>query len=149
MPDAAIGSARAGRPANPAMWIGATILTGFALLAIFGERIAPYDPTAQDLLAIMEAPSAAHLLGADAVGRDILSRIMSGTRYTLSVALASVFLAGIGGSHSARSRVISAAPSTASSLRSSISLTVPNLVFAIAIAAAVGASATGLTIASR
>jgi len=148
MPDAAIGSAHAGRSANPAMWIGATILTGFTLLAIFGERIAPYDPTAQDLLAIMEAPSAAHLLGADAVGRDILSRIMSGTRYTLSVALASVFLAGIGGiALGSIAGYFGGAVDRVVTALIDLLLTVPNLVLAIAIAAAAGASATGLTIA--
>jgi ABC-type dipeptide/oligopeptide/nickel transport system permease subunit len=148
MPEAAITSERAGRPSNPALWIGGTILAGFAVLAILGERIAPYDPTAQDLFAIMDPPSAAHPLGADAVGRDILSRIMGGTRYTLSIALASVFFAGIGGiALGAIAGYFGGLIDRVVTGFIDLLLTVPNLVLAIAIAAAAGASATGLTIA--
>ena len=88
---------RAGRRVNLFLWLGLLLLAGFAVLALLGESIAPYDPNAQDLFAMLEPPTAAHLLGADNVGRDILSRIIVGTRYTLSIALASVFFAGIGG----------------------------------------------------
>ena len=97
MPEAAAAIRRFRRPKNFALWIGSSILLGFALLAVLGERIAPHDPTAQDLFAIMQAPSRAHLFGADGVGRDILSRIIAGARYTLSIAVASVFFASLGG----------------------------------------------------
>jgi ABC-type dipeptide/oligopeptide/nickel transport system permease subunit len=148
MPEAAAAIRRFRRPKNLALWIGSLILFGFALLAVLGERVAPYDPTAQDLFAIMEAPSRAHLFGADGVGRDILSRIMAGTRYTLSIAIASVFLASLGGVALGSiagyfggwiDRVVTGFID--------LLLTVPSLVLAIAIAAAVGASATGLTVA--
>jgi ABC-type dipeptide/oligopeptide/nickel transport system permease subunit len=148
MPEAAATIRRFRRPKNLALWIGSSILLGFALLAVLGERIAPHDPTAQDLFAIMQAPSRAHLFGADGVGRDILSRIMAGTRYTLSIAIASVFLASLGGVALGSiagyfggwiDRVVTGIID--------LLLTVPSLVLAIAIAAVVGASATGLTVA--
>ena len=139
---------RSGRRVNLFLWLGLLLLAGFAVLALLGESIAPYDPNAQDLFAMLEPPTAAHLLGADNVGRDILSRIIVGTRYTLSIALASVFFAGIGGIAlgsiagyfgGLTDRVVTGVID--------LLLTVPNIVLAIAIAAAAGSSATGLTIA--
>jgi len=139
---------RPGRRINPFLWLGATLLAAFAAVALLGERVAPYDPAAQDLFAMLEPPSAAHLLGTDNVGRDILSRIIAGTRYTLSIALASVFFAGIGGI--ALGSVAGYFGGLTDRIVTGIIdllLTVPNIVLAIAIASVAGASATGLTIA--
>jgi ABC-type dipeptide/oligopeptide/nickel transport system permease subunit len=149
MPEAVVTRARR-RPRNfnLFLWLGAILLAGFVVLAVFGERIAPYDPNAQDLFAMLEPPSATHLLGADNVGRDILSRIIVGTRFTLSIALASVFFAGIGGI--ALGSIAGYFGGIVDRVVTGIIdllLTVPNIVLAIAIAAAAGASATGLTIA--
>lgn len=54
-----------------------------AACAIFGPQWAPFDPLDQDLLAIKQLPNAEHWLGSDALGRDILSRLLFGTRPTL------------------------------------------------------------------
>lgn len=138
---------RAGR-VNLFFLLGVVLLAGFVILAVLGERIAPYDPTAQDLFAMLEGPSAAHPLGTDNVGRDILSRIIAGTRFTLSIAIVSVLLAGIGGV--ALGSIAGYFGGLTDRIVTGIIdllLTVPNLVLAIAIAAAVGSSATGLTIA--
>lgn len=149
MPEAAAASRR--RPArrvNLFLWLGAILLAAFAVVAVAGERLAPYDPNAQDLFAMLEGPSAAHLLGTDNVGRDILSRLVVGTRFTLSIALASVFFAGLGGI--ALGSVAGYFGGLTDRLVTGIVdllLTVPNIVLAIAIAAAAGSSATGLTIA--
>jgi len=133
---------------NVFLWLGASLLAVFVLLALFGQAIAPYDPNAQDLFAMLEPPTAAHLLGTDNVGRDILSRIIVGTRFTLSIALASVFFAGIGGI------ALGAVAGYFGGLTDRIVtgvidllLTVPNIVLAIAIASVAGSSAIGLTIA--
>ncbi|MCB9139960.1 MAG: ABC transporter permease [Caldilineaceae bacterium] len=67
------------------------------LCAIFAEHIAPYSFLEQDLQNIWEPPSVNHLLGTDGLGRDILSRLIYGTRVSLMVAtLASLFVAVIG-----------------------------------------------------
>ncbi len=71
--------------------LGVVLLTVFA--AVFAPWIAPYDPAAQSLFDRRAAPGADYLLGADAFGRDILSRIIFGARITLLVSLTSV---GIG-----------------------------------------------------
>ena len=69
--------------------IGAALLLRCSWsLAVFGPAIAPYDPTAQDLLAMLDPPSAEHWLGTDEIGRDMLSRVIVGTRITLTIACA-------------------------------------------------------------
>ncbi|MDN2566519.1 ABC transporter permease [Aquibium sp. A9E412] len=150
MPEAVAGRRRRRRRLsfNLYLWLGGGLLGLFVLLALFGPAIAPYDTAAQDLFALMQPPSAEHLLGTDNVGRDILSRIIVGTRYTLSIALVATLAAGLGGV------ALGAVAGYFGGLTDRIVtgfvdllLTVPNLVLAIAIAAAVGASATGLTVA--
>src|SRR5512146_3242168 len=70
------------------------VLTGLALLA---PRVAPYDPLAQNLGAILAPPSAAHPLGTDDLGRDVLSRLVFGARLSLLASLMAVAIAvGLG-----------------------------------------------------
>ena len=54
-----------------------------ALLALIGPLISPYDPYVTDILAASQPPSTVHWLGTDALGRDILSRILTGARLSL------------------------------------------------------------------
>jgi len=58
------------------------------LVAIFAPLIAPYSSTTQDLLNTLSAPSAQHVLGTDDLGRDILSRLIYGSRVTLGIGFA-------------------------------------------------------------
>ena len=58
-----------------------------AIVAIFAPVIAPYDQSAQDTSSILSGPSPEHWLGTDEFGRDILSRIIYGSRISLSVGL--------------------------------------------------------------
>ena len=67
--------------------IGATIVTIVTLVAIFAPLLAPQDYESVDLLSVWAAPSADHWLGADALGRDILSRVILGARVSLLVAV--------------------------------------------------------------
>ncbi|MCA3630424.1 MAG: ABC transporter permease [Methylobacterium sp.] len=88
-----IGAKAMHRPVFGALWPLA-ILAAFAVL---GPFLAPYDPNSQDLLKVMEAPSARHLLGTDHVGRDVLSRVLAGAPHSLGLAVLCVVLAaGIG-----------------------------------------------------
>lgn len=64
--------------------IAVVLLTIIVLAAVFAPWVAPADPNAPDLLAALAGPSAGHLLGADALGRDILSRLMFGAQVTLA-----------------------------------------------------------------
>ena len=76
---------------------GSIILLLFLLMAIFAPVLAPYDPFYMDSSAPLAPPSAAHLLGTDNMGRDILSRIFYGARISLRVSLVSVTIATVAG----------------------------------------------------
>lgn len=71
------------RRTDAAFLAAAIVLALFALAAVFAPFLAPYDPDAVDLLAVYAPPSPAHWLGTDALGRDILSRIIFGARTAL------------------------------------------------------------------
>lgn len=70
--------------------IGLIIITILTLMAIFAPLIATHDPNQIDLLAVRQAPSSEHLLGTDDVGRDVFSRVVYGSRISLSVGLIAV-----------------------------------------------------------
>jgi len=72
---------------------GLAITLVVLIFAVAAPFLAPYDPNEQDYLAITEAPSAAHLLGTDDIGRDVLSRIIFGSRVSLEVGLIAVGIA--------------------------------------------------------
>ncbi|MDP8922627.1 MAG: ABC transporter permease [Chloroflexota bacterium] len=72
---------------------GLTISGIVFLCAILADVIAPYDPNTQDYLALTEAPSTAHWLGTDDLGRDVLSRIIYGARVSLQVGIIAVGIA--------------------------------------------------------
>ena len=65
--------------------IGGALSLFWLFVALAAPWIAPYDPLAQDLAATLQPPGAAHLLGTDNFGRDILSRIIWGTRIDLQM----------------------------------------------------------------
>ena len=70
--------------------LGLLVVVVFVLLAVFASWISPQDPIATSWGAIRKAPSAEHWLGTDEVGRDVLSRVIFGTRASLLAGLASV-----------------------------------------------------------
>jgi peptide/nickel transport system permease protein len=81
-----------------ARW-GMAIIVLFGLVAVLSPVLLPYDPTIDsDLLARLKAPSGTHPFGTDALGRDILMRILHGARVSLGLGVGSVFLAAILGS---------------------------------------------------
>ncbi|TNY31084.1 ABC transporter permease [Pelagovum pacificum] len=74
--------------------VGATSLSFIVVMflaAIFAPLVAPYDPIAISPLERMQGPSLAHWLGTDQLGRDVLSRIIYGTRTAMRVALSGTF----------------------------------------------------------
>ncbi len=62
----------------------------FVLLALFAPWVAPHDPLATSWSAVRQAPSAHYLFGTDEIGRDVLSRVIWGTRASLLAGLVSV-----------------------------------------------------------
>lgn len=72
------------------LFLGLAVLLFFVLLAVFAPLIAPYDPIYQDGTARLQAPGWAHPFGTDNFGRDILSRVIWGTRVDLQIAVLGV-----------------------------------------------------------
>ncbi|MEO8713585.1 MAG: ABC transporter permease [Acetobacteraceae bacterium] len=146
MREVAVGSpARRHAPISRPLAIGTLLLGIFAALSLCGPAIAPHDPTAQDLLSLLAPPSPAHWLGTDEVGRDILSRVLVGTRVTMTIALVPVVLAGIVGvSLGLVSGYFGGAMDRIVTGFVDLLMTIPGMVLAIAIVAIVGANAIGL-----
>lgn len=71
--------------ANKLAMVGLIILILLIGMAIFAPLLAPQNPYAQDLGARLQPPSAAHWLGTDGLGRDIMSRLIHGSRITLFI----------------------------------------------------------------
>jgi peptide/nickel transport system permease protein len=78
---------------QPLAILGIILLTILIALAIFAPWIAPFDPAAIHLHARLQSPSSAHWFGTDELGRDILSRVIYGTRISLFVATSVVSIA--------------------------------------------------------
>ncbi len=72
-------------------------LSAIGLVAIFAPVLAPYDPNDQNLSARLELPSLNHPLGTDHLGRDVLSRLLMGSRFSLAITTVSVLISGIFG----------------------------------------------------
>jgi len=78
-------------------WIGLVIVGFWLLMAIIGPTISPYDATSIVDTDVFSGVSSKFLLGSDYLGRDMLSRILFGTRATIGLALAATLLASISG----------------------------------------------------
>ncbi|MFP6728559.1 MAG: ABC transporter permease [Alphaproteobacteria bacterium] len=76
--------------------VGLIVLAVMTLAAIFAPFLTPYDPSAQDF-AMIGAPSWAHPLGTDDLGRDLLTRLIYGARISLFVGTSTVFMALVAG----------------------------------------------------
>jgi peptide/nickel transport system permease protein len=76
---------------------GLVIVCGLILLALFPSIFAPYSPYTQDIVDRLQGPSRAHLLGTDQLGRDLLSRVIFGTRIALGVSIPAVSAALLAG----------------------------------------------------
>jgi ABC-type dipeptide/oligopeptide/nickel transport system permease subunit len=77
---------------------GAIVVIAVLLMALCAPLISPYDPIKQDLSIALATPSLVHLLGTDNSGRDVLTRVIWGTRISLIAGLTSVAIGVIAGS---------------------------------------------------
>ncbi|WP_353476152.1 ABC transporter permease (plasmid) [Salipiger sp. H15] len=126
--------------------LGLLLLVAIILCALFAAVLAPYDPQAQNILMRLKPPmwegrDGLHLLGTDALGRDILSRLLYGARISLLVGAASVVIAGLLGV--AMGLLAGYEPRIAGRVLMAVTdvqLAIPFLVLALAVAAVVGSS---------
>ncbi len=82
---------------NPSADLGLSVLLIFVIVAALGPALAPFSPYTQDIANTLQPPNTDNWLGTDEFGRDILSRLIVGSRFSLSVGLVSVVVGVAGG----------------------------------------------------
>ncbi len=132
---------------TPLALTGVSIALIWLVIAIFAPAIAPYDPLAQ-VFERLQPPSAAHLFGTDAVGRDVLSRVISGARISMPLALSLVVASMIvGGTLGAIAGYFGKAVDEVIMRIADLVFAFPTIILAMVITAALGPSLTNAVIA--
>lgn len=127
---------------------GAAVLVFLAVVAVFAPWLAPYSPIAQNLPNSLQPPGTAHLLGADEFGRDILSRIIYGTRVSLLVGFLSVAIAlTAGGFLGLLAGYYGGRPDNVIMRVMDVMLALPTILLAIVIVTALGPGLTNVMVA--
>ena len=129
-----------GHKPTTSAWFGLVVVTLFVFIAVFTPLIAPY-PESANIGGTWDEPSMKMLLGADQIGRDMLTRIMYGTRMTIGVALAITalsFLIGI--VLGFLSAVVGGWVDVALTRLVDVMLSIPGLIFALIILGVFGSS---------
>jgi peptide/nickel transport system permease protein len=128
--------------------VGLVIVCGLVVTAIFAPLLAPYDPSQQDLPAKRTPPGARFWLGADEFGRDILSRIIHGTRVALLVGTVAVGIAlSLGLTLGIISGYVGGATDSAINRGLEVLQAFPYLLLAIAVVSALGPGVLNTTLA--
>ncbi len=131
---------------NPVAVVGAVLVAVFVLVALFAPLLAPYSPSDNRWLGEIRpgkipGPSAEHWLGLDSNGRDVLSRLIYGARYSLLIGVVSLAVgASVGMAIGALAGGVGGWVDNVLMRVIDIMLAVPGLLFAIALAAVIGPS---------
>lgn len=121
--------------------IAAIVVLLFVLVAVFAPVLAPYDPLKQSFVKINQLPSTEHWLGTDAFGRDVLSRMIWGSRNSLIFGLLSPILAAlVGGTLGVTAGYFGGIVDRIVTRIIDMLMAFPELLLAILIAAALGGS---------
>ncbi|HET8567394.1 MAG TPA: ABC transporter permease [Candidatus Limnocylindria bacterium] len=124
---------------NPRIVVGGSLVLFLVLMALLAPWLAPYDPTLVDVSRALEPPSAEHLIGTDDLGRDVLSRVVWGSRISLAVGIIAVAIGfTIGVSLGLASGYIGGAFDLIAMRGIDALLAFPALILAISITAALG-----------
>jgi peptide/nickel transport system permease protein len=133
---------------NLSLGIGGALVAILILLGIFGPLLARQDPLAIDLRRVLAGPDVAHPLGCDALGRDMLARLLYGARLSLAVSISVVALSLVVGSLIGGSGALAGGRVDAVVMRFvDIILAFPGFLLAIALAAILGPGLMDLVIA--
>jgi peptide/nickel transport system permease protein len=125
---------------NPSSGFGLVVITILVLTAIVAPLIAPYDPNVIDLGNTLKPPSAEHWFGTDELGRDIMSRIIHGTRISLTIiTIVSVIVGPIGLLVGTTAGYFGGWYDTIMMRITDIFLSFPSLILSLAFVAALGA----------
>jgi peptide/nickel transport system permease protein len=124
---------------NPLGALALFLTVSMALMAVFAPQIATHDPYEINVPERLQPPSAKHLFGTDATGRDVFSRVMYGSRISLRVAVMVIVIAGtIGGVIGATAGYLGGLASEILMRITDVVLAFPTLVLALAVNAALG-----------
>ncbi|WP_376775961.1 ABC transporter permease [Rhizobium populisoli] len=125
---------------NPSSGFGLVVITILLLTAIVAPLIAPYDPNVINLANTLKPPSAANWFGTDELGRDIMSRIIYGTRISLTIiTIVSVIVGPIGLLVGTTAGYFGGWYDTIMMRITDIFLSFPSLILSLAFVAALGA----------
>jgi peptide/nickel transport system permease protein len=125
---------------SPLTMVALAVVGLWGALAMAAPLLAPYPPLQQDLAHRLAAPAAAHWLGTDALGRDVLSRILHGARISIPVGVAAVVLAAVlGGVVGGLAGYVGRRVDEAVMRVTDLMLAFPTVIFALVITAALGA----------
>ena len=123
----------------PSARIALVILAVILFLTIFGSALAPQNPLTINSSALFEGPSKAHWLGTDYLGRDVLSRLMAGTRLSVLTALEAVGIGLLVGAPLGLATVfLGRVFDFAANRIADALLTLPSIFFVVAVTAALG-----------
>ena len=121
--------------------VGLTLVLFWLAVAIFGPMLAPYPVGAFVAYDVFDGSSAAHWLGSDYLGRDVLSRLLSGARYTVALAAAAAMLASATGTALALTAAVGGAKVDEPLSRfMDMLISIPSKIFSLVLVAAFGSS---------
>lgn len=119
--------------------LGLVIITVLLVAGTFANQVAPYDPLATQFDALLQPPSAAHLMGTDGYGRDIFSRLIHGARPALLLGISTALLGSIiGGAIGAASAYFGGRVDALISRVIDVMLSIPLIVAAMVVVAILG-----------
>ncbi|WP_197057441.1 dipeptide/oligopeptide/nickel ABC transporter permease/ATP-binding protein [Aureimonas altamirensis] len=133
---------------QPKGLVGLTLVILFVAMALFGAYVTPYDPYAQSFANTLKAPSAAHWFGTDQLGRDVFSRVLTGARTSLGIGIGGVAIAFLIGVPIGMFAALRPGRIDFLVMRGvDIMMSFPDIVFALAIVAILGANTQNVIIA--
>lgn len=133
---------------NKRALLGLIFIILLVLVAIFADVLAPFSMTEQDLSNALQKPNGAHFFGTDDLGRDVFSRILYGTRISLTIGVSAVSIAvAIGGTMGLIAGYFGGRVDGFIMRITDVLLSIPSILLAIAIVASLGSSLTNLIMA--
>lgn len=125
---------------NPSSGFGLVVITILLLTALVAPLLAPYDPNVVNLTNVLQPPNATHWFGTDELGRDIMSRIIYGTRISLTIiTIVSVIVGPVGLLVGTTAGYFGGWYDTIMMRITDIFLSFPSLILSLAFVAALGA----------
>ena len=133
---------------NTFIIVGLIFIVVLVFVAIFADKIAPFGMTEQNLSNALQHPNGTHLLGTDALGRDVLSRILYGARVSVTIGISAVIISlFFGGIFGLLAGYYGGKVDTVIMRFTDVLLSIPSILLAIAIVASFGPSLMNLILA--